>query len=388
MRAPEEPMTRRLLALAAPLTFAMLTAACKDDGGAPGTKPDGGTGTTSTAGASDASAAAVTDGARPADAAAASDAGRTDGAGRATGSDAAAGGPDGSTASAAGKRGEYLVRTLLGCVGCHTPAGANEAPDMTKLLAGRTCFIDSVPPNDNGMGCLHAPNLTNDVTGLKNRTDVEIKDMITKGKRPDDKFMFSSMPYHTYALLAETDVNAIVAYLRTVPAVNNMLPANEGPQWANRPAAATMLLKENDLPAVAPGSPNAASAGRGKALAGAVCLACHTPSQPAPMFPIKLGQAFEGGREYPNQNVGGMVRSVFSTNLTPHESGIAGWSAADLAKALKEGKDKSGKGICAPMPSGPMGAYKDIDAQDAMDIAHYLTAIPAKMNMIPMACER
>jgi mono/diheme cytochrome c family protein len=354
--------------------------ACKDDGGAP--LPDG-------AAAADAARATVAEGG----AAPAPDAARADGAAAADGGtaadasrgDGAAG--DGARPQTPQARGEYLVKVVLDCVGCHTPRDAMNRPDLTKLLAGRVCFIDSAPPADNGMGCLHTPNLTNHETGLKNRTDAEIKDMFTRGMRPDGKVLFPTMPYFAYHALAAADADAIVAYLRTVPAVDNMIPGHEGPQWSTRPNTALSGVTA-DLPAVPMNAPNAASATRGRSLAGAACLGCHSPVQMGMgVLPIKVSQAFEGGREFANQTVGGAMRSVHSTNLTPHQTGLAGWTAMDIVKALKEGRDKAGKGLCPPMPAGPMGLYKDLTDADATDIAHYLLALPAKNNMIPMACE-
>src|SRR5438045_1640768 len=76
-------------------------------------------------------------------------AGGDDGGMAGTGNDAAAGsdaGPGDATdapvvLTAEQSRGQYLVNSVLGCSGCHTPQKAGGGgPDMTKFLAGNDCF--------------------------------------------------------------------------------------------------------------------------------------------------------------------------------------------------------------------------------------------------------
>ena len=106
----------------------------------------------------------------------------------------AAGGAAGSAAGAAGSaaggaaggvvrtakqaRGEYLVDAVNACGDCHTPQTAT-GPDLTHYLAGNPTFIQ-LPTGD----ALPTRNLTNDPTGLMNRTDDEIKNMFQNGVRP------------------------------------------------------------------------------------------------------------------------------------------------------------------------------------------------------------
>jgi hypothetical protein len=72
---------------------------------------------------------------------------------------------------------------------------------------------------------------------------------------------------------------------------------------------------------------------------------------------------------------------VYSFNLTPDDTGIKAFSAADIVKVLKQNRDPMGKGVCSPMRSWP-----NMTDGDATDIAHYLLALPPKVNMLPMQC--
>jgi hypothetical protein len=53
--------------------------------------------------------------------------------------------------------------------------------------------------------------------GIGGWTDAEIKAAITQGKRKDGSPLKPPMGYALYARMTDTDLNAVVAYLRTLP---------------------------------------------------------------------------------------------------------------------------------------------------------------------------
>jgi mono/diheme cytochrome c family protein len=118
------------------------------------------------------------------------------------------------------KRGAYLVETL-GCVACHSPVDEQKRmlPGL-KLAGGMLMRI--VPFGDYPTG-----NLTSDkATGLGNWSDEEIKRAITKGVlRDGTRLLPFPMDYASYSTMTPDDLNAVVAYLRTVPPVTNKVPA-------------------------------------------------------------------------------------------------------------------------------------------------------------------
>ncbi len=298
----------------------------------------------------------------------------------------AGGGADANTAAVL-ERGRYLVENVMVCGDCHTPRLPTGAPDTTKILAGSLCFVDAMPPADNGMGCLHSRNITNHATGLANRSDAEIKAMILTGVRPGGTFLHPAMPYWLFSGLTDGDADAVVAFLRTVPGIDNQIPANEAP-FASVPAA-TAPLPDADVPAAGGTGAVHDSAVRGRYLARLVCIDCHTaPSaNPTDPKPINVAKAFQGGRLFegfpsPPFPAGG----IYTANLTPHATGLAGWTAADIVKVLKQGKDRQDMNVCPPMPVGPMGAFAGLTDADATDIANYIVNLPAGENMVPHAC--
>ena len=116
------------------------------------------------------------------------------------------------------ERGAYLVKTIGACGNCHTPKGARGVPIADKEMAGGFKF-------DEKPFTAYASNITPDPeTGIGKWTDQQIIDAIRKGKRPDGSTIGPPMPIELYRDIAEDDVKAIVAYLRSLKPVKNKVP--------------------------------------------------------------------------------------------------------------------------------------------------------------------
>jgi mono/diheme cytochrome c family protein len=124
-------------------------------------------------------------------------------------------------------RGKYLV-TIAGCNDCHTPGYFFGKPDMARFLGGSDVGFE-MP----GLGTFVGANLTPDkATGLGNWTDAQVVAALQKGERPDGRMLAPIMPWHAFASLTKQDVDAIVAFLRSLPAVANKVPGPFGPDQA------------------------------------------------------------------------------------------------------------------------------------------------------------
>jgi mono/diheme cytochrome c family protein len=110
------------------------------------------------------------------------------------------------------KRGFYLA-TIGHCMECHTPFGASGVQDFANSLGkGGREF-------PGPWGVSKSRNITSHNTaGIGNWTDAEIKTAITQGKRKDGTPLKGPMGYQYYAKMTDADLDAIIAYLRTVPA--------------------------------------------------------------------------------------------------------------------------------------------------------------------------
>lgn len=109
------------------------------------------------------------------------------------------------------KKGFYLA-TIAHCMECHTPMEKGMRQWDTRLGAGGFDF-----PGPWGVST--SRNITSSKTkGLGGWTDAEIKRAITTGVSKDGSHLKPPMGFHYYATLTPEDLDAMVAYLRTVPA--------------------------------------------------------------------------------------------------------------------------------------------------------------------------
>lgn len=280
------------------------------------------------------------------------------------------------------QRGQYLVDTVIACKDCHTPRLPTGQLDMTRYLAGDktpapACLFKA--PNDD---CLYPRNLTSDATGLKNRTDAEIKKMFMEGKRPaptGEEALHPVMPYYVFANMTVADADAIVAYLRVVPPVVNEIPRRGAFFDIPAPAPALTLAKV-PVPALAYPQREAALRGQYLTTQTGLCVECHTPHRRGAGAAIDEDKLFQGGEDFSGILGPAFTSPIVSTNITPDPAtGIGNYTIEQIVTALKMGVDEMGKGICPPMPTG-MGGYGGLTQQDATDIAHYLKSIPPVVN--------
>jgi mono/diheme cytochrome c family protein len=115
------------------------------------------------------------------------------------------------------KRGAYLV-TIGHCMECHSPQEKGVS-DYSKLGKGGRYFgpqlVQGLSPGWTGSV---ARNITSHpVTGIGAWSDAEIRRAITKGISRDGRKLQPPMAFDYYSRMTASDLNAIVAFLRTVP---------------------------------------------------------------------------------------------------------------------------------------------------------------------------
>ena len=111
--------------------------------------------------------------------------------------------------SAQVNRGAYLAVALGHCGECHTPRNIAGGPKKDRYLGGAKL----------GEGTA-APNIT--PTRLKRYGDSELKDILSSGLFPDGDVMgdtMSEVVRNTTSQLTAADLDALIAYLRSVPAL-------------------------------------------------------------------------------------------------------------------------------------------------------------------------
>ena len=107
------------------------------------------------------------------------------------------------------KYGQYLV-TISHCMACHSPLG-KAGPDIENRMGA------GGQPFPGPWGIVVAANITPSADGLKDWSDQDIKNAITKAIRPDGSKLTGPMAFDYYRNIKPEDLDAMVAYLRTIP---------------------------------------------------------------------------------------------------------------------------------------------------------------------------
>lgn len=108
------------------------------------------------------------------------------------------------------KRGFYLA-TIGHCMECHTPMSGGHGDFAASLGKGGREF-------KGPWGVVKSANLTSHrVAGIGAWTDAEIRRAITQGVRRDGRKLEGPMAFASYALLRKADLDALIAWLRTLP---------------------------------------------------------------------------------------------------------------------------------------------------------------------------
>lgn len=102
------------------------------------------------------------------------------------------------------------------------------------------------------------------------------------------------------------------------------------------------------------------------------CGNCHSPIGP---------QGFVAGAELTGRLFEDKpgAYTIYTPNITP-AGRVAGWSDAELARAIREGARPDGSLIGPPMP---FAFYRGIGDEDLASIVMYLRSVPAVANEVP-----
>lgn len=119
--------------------------------------------------------------------------------------------------------GRYIATALAHCFECHSGPDAHGAPDPEHNL-GSGGFLITLAPGATVM----TPNITPDPeTGIGKWSDAEIKKALTQGIRPDGRHLSPPMPFLFFKNMTNSDLDAVVAFLRTIPPIKRVVERTE-----------------------------------------------------------------------------------------------------------------------------------------------------------------
>jgi mono/diheme cytochrome c family protein len=267
-------------------------------------------------------------------------------AGRDAGSDGGSDGTEDSNArTGALERGRHLVESRYGCGECH---GSN--------------FGGGVMVDDPAIGRILGPNLTGGKGGVTAGFRPADWDRIVRhGLKRDGRPAL--MPSQDFRRMSDQELSDIVVFLQSQPPVDREMPKPTlGPvgklllATGKLPLSAD-LIGSHDRPHAELPPEAGLTVAFGRHLA-ATCMGCHRDD---------LG----GG-----PIVGGDPNWPPAANLTPDQSGLAGWTFTQFVTAMREGKRPDGTALRPPMTSVVPYAQK-MTQTELQALWSYLRSMPA-----------
>ena len=262
------------------------------------------------------------------------------------------------------QRGAYLA--LAGnCMPCHTERGGR------PYAGGRGI--------ETPFGTVLSSNLTPDTaTGIGRWTRADFWRALHHGRSRDGRLLYPVFPYPNYTQVTRGDADAILAYLRSLPAVSQVNKPHALRFPYNSQAALAVWRALFFKAAVfEPDSQQSAAWNRGAYLVRGLghCEACHAPRN-------SLG-ATTGSVELS----GGLVaqqRWYAPSLAASQEAGVADWGTQDIVALLKTGQSPRTTGLVTVM--GPMAevvfrSTQHLADADLQAIATFLQQLPQVPTM-------
>lgn len=233
------------------------------------------------------------------------------------------------------ERGRYLAVNVLQCVDCHSERDWTRygGPPVEPIGGGRSCIDRNTQTTGVNVGEQTFPgiicirNITSHrETGLGEWTDGEIMRAVREGVNRDGDYLFPIMPYFIYRNLADEDLEAVVAWMRTLAPVESIRPKKE----VDFPLGYIFRLWPEPVRETVKAPDRANRIAYGEYLSVvARCKFCHSPRDPRSLRDFT-------GREYS----GGMPfllgpRVMYPMNLTPNPDGLGAWTKADFLRRFR-----------------------------------------------------
>jgi mono/diheme cytochrome c family protein len=279
-------------------------------------------------------------------------------------------------------RGRYITQ-ISSCETCHTPYVAELADFTVEQLVDLSLrernVIDLERPFAGGRvfdlgpaGVIVSRNLTSDEeTGIGAWTDEEIETAVRTGVSRDGRQLHPIMPYSTFNRMGSDDMEALIAYLRSLEPIENEVPVID---FGIPPMGFTMPEEAIETP-----DPSDTEA-RGIYLMTGVmpCTDCHTPLDPETGIPMIEDAFLAGGQPYE-----GPWGIVYGGNITPHaDTGLGDWTDEEIIRAMASGVGQDGRRLILM----PWQDYSNLTLEDVTAVLSFLrNDLPAVDNEVPEA---
>jgi mono/diheme cytochrome c family protein len=254
-------------------------------------------------------------------------------------------------------QGAYLANAA-DCEDCHTDREHGGRP----YAGGRALATP--------FGTFYSPNITPDPeTGIGRWSYKDFLRALRDGVRPDGANYFPVFPYPSFTKISDADVQAIKAYLFSLPPVRQANRAHDVPfpfSWRFLQTIWKLLFFTPGPFRPTPDRSEAYNRGAYLVTALAHCGECHTPRN---WFGATEPDRFLAGNPH-----GPNGKPV--PNITPDpQTGIGDWTEEDIATLLKTGQTPEFDFVGGAMGEVVRNTSR-LDDEDRRAIAVYLKSVP------------
>lgn len=277
-----------------------------------------------------------------------------------------------ATSGSAIERGQYLAEHVAICMDCHSQRDYSRFSG--PLIESSKGQGGEVFGHAFGLpGELVAANITPDrETGVGSWSDAELTQAITAGVTPDGRALFPFMNYMNFSQMCRSDMEALLGYLRQLPAKSQKHPASQLDFPVN--LIVRTMPKSVELSEHCPSPSDGVAYGKYLATL-ANCADCHTRREGGAPVP---GQDFAGGMTFPMPS--GYV--AHSANITPDaDSGIGRWSKEQFVQRFAAYRDPAALApvhagdVSTPMPWAMFAGMSDADLGAIYDYLRTLAPV-------------
>ncbi len=257
-------------------------------------------------------------------------------------------------------RGEYLVYGPARCADCHGDVNQRDA-----IIAGEKVPLSGGFFEEIFLGTVRFPNITPDEeTGIGRLSDDQVTRFIRTGINHRGEF---GLPFMNYQRLSDTDLVAILSFLRTQTPVKNRVEPT-GYNFLGKLALAYFIKPEKSAPAFPDSIPRTASIEYGRYLAEAMgsCRECHTHR--SLKTGAYLGEFYAGGMRFEHPKKPEL--NLVSPSLLPDSitGKVAGLTKQEFIERMQTGQLIS----WSPMPWGP---FSRMTTEDIGALYLYLSSL-------------
>jgi len=242
------------------------------------------------------------------------------------------------------ERGHHIAESIAPCAVSDCHGG--------DLSGGKTIEVGP-------LGRFSGPNITPSGLGVV-YSDSELARLIRHGLKKDGRTV-RFMPAHEFNWLPDDDLAAVISWVRTVPGVQKPngpfelgLLAKVLDRMDKIPIDVARRIHHEKVELAPPATPTASYG----AFLARSCTGCH-------------GEHLSGG-----PIPGAPPEMAIPLNLTPHATGLQGWTFEDLKKTFETGIDKKGKKLDPMMPVAALAKLNDTEM-------HALYAYLASLSPLP-----